>query len=80
MSGCGCDEARANLEELIRGELCAEDSAPIREHLDECGECSDEEQVYQRLTVAVRRACSGAAPPTLRDAVLDGLRDLHAGA
>lgn len=77
MSDCGCEKARANLEELIRGELCAEDSAPIREHLAGCSECSDEEQVYHRLTEAVRRACAGSAPPTLRDAVMDGLRGLH---
>ena len=38
MSGCGCEHARANLEELIRGELCATDSAQIREHLEGCGE------------------------------------------
>lgn len=77
MSGCGCEHARANLEELIRGELCASDSAPIREHLGECPECQDEQQVCEKLTVAVRRACEGAAPPTLRDAILGSLRELH---
>ena len=30
------------------------------------------------VTVAVRRACEGAAPPTLRDAILGSMRDLHA--
>lgn len=81
MTGCGCEEARANLEEVIRGELCAEESAPIREHLAECPECRSEEQACQRLTEAVQRACAeereGEAPPSLREAVLSGLRDLH---
>ncbi len=77
MSGCDCSHARANLEELIRGELCATDSAPIREHLDGCAECRDEQHVFEKLTVAVRRACEGEAPPTLREAILGSLRDLH---
>lgn len=77
MSGCGCEYAQANLEELIRGELCATDSETIREHLDECPECRDEQHVFEKLTVAVRRACEGAAPPTLREAILGSMRDLH---
>ncbi|MGD9606425.1 MAG: zf-HC2 domain-containing protein [Leucobacter sp.] len=76
MSGCGCEHARANLEELIRGELCATDSAQIREHLEGCGDCRDEQQVFEKLTVAVRRACEAPAPPTLREAVLQSLREL----
>lgn len=76
MSGCGCEHARANLEELIRGELCADDSAPIREHLEGCDECRDEQQVFEKLTVAVRRACEGPAPSSLREAVLQSLREL----
>lgn len=77
MSGCGCEHARANLEELIRGELCADDSAPIREHLENCDECRDEQQVFEKLTVAVRRACEGPAPATLREAVMQSLRELN---
>jgi len=80
MSGCGCEETRANLEELIRGELCTTDSASIREHLASCDECRDEQQVFEKLTVAVRRACESAAPPSLREAVLSGLSRLHDGA
>ncbi|MGO1538277.1 MAG: zf-HC2 domain-containing protein [Leucobacter sp.] len=77
MSDCGCEKARANLEEVIRGELCAADSAPIREHLANCEDCRDEEQVFHRLTEAVRRACAAPAPPSLREAVMNGLRELH---
>lgn len=78
MSDCGCEKTRANLEELIRGELCSEDPAGIRAHLEACPECRDEEQVFQKLTAAVQRACEGAAPPSLREAVLRGLGELHA--
>ena len=81
MSDCGCDKAQANIYELLRGELCAEDSAPIREHLEHCESCRDEEKVCVQLTDAIRRACEeerdGCAPVDLRDAIL---RSLRAGA
>lgn len=77
MSDCGCDKAQANIYELLRGELCAEESAPIRAHLEHCTECKHEESVCERLTTAVRRACEeereGAAPSDLRDAIMRGL-------
>ena len=83
MSDCGCDEAQANLYELLRGELCAEESAPIREHLSSCPGCQNEETVCVRLTEVVRRACEGArapgAPVHLRDAALRRLRPRWAG-
>jgi anti-sigma factor (TIGR02949 family) len=77
MSGCGCEHARANLEELIRGELRETDCQPIREHLANCDECRDERQVIETLTVAVRRACEGPAPDSLRETILAQLRELH---
>lgn len=77
MSDCGCDKAQANIYELLRGELCAEESAPIREHLEGCPSCRDEETVCLRLTDVVRRACEeereNCAPADLRDAILRGL-------
>ena len=77
MSGCGCEHARANLEELIRGELQETDCAPIREHLETCDDCRDEQQVFVKLTTAVRRACEGPAPASLRETILSSLRDLN---
>ncbi|PRI10839.1 anti-sigma factor family protein [Leucobacter massiliensis] len=79
MSDCGCEKAKANLYELLRGELCAEESAPIREHLDHCDDCRTEERVCIQLTEVVRRACederiSNCPPAELRDAILRGLR------
>jgi len=78
MSDCGCEKAKANLYELLRGELCAEESAPIREHLEDCPDCQDEQSACIRLTEVVRRACEeereNCAPADLRDAILRGLR------
>lgn len=77
MSGCGCEHARANLEELIRGELRETDCQPIRAHLETCDECRDEQQVFENLTVAVRRACEGPAPASLRETIVASMRNLH---
>lgn len=78
MSDCGCEKAKANLYELLRGELCAEESAPIREHIENCSGCKNEESVCRGLTDVVRRACEeereNGAPVDLRDAILRGLR------
>ncbi|QYM76524.1 mycothiol system anti-sigma-R factor [Leucobacter luti] len=78
MSDCGCEKAKANLYELLRGELCAEESAPIREHIQTCPGCQNEESVCMRLTEVVRRACEDeredSAPVDLRDAILKSLR------
>lgn len=76
-TGCGCEHARANLEELIRGELAEGDCASIRQHLESCSECRDEQHVFEKLTVAVRRACEGPAPDTLRNTIMMSLRSLH---
>lgn len=77
MTDCGCEKAKASVYDLLRGELCAEESAPIREHLEHCADCQDEESVCVRLTDAVKRACEeereGCAPSDLRDAILKGL-------
>lgn len=77
MSANECEKTKANLYELLRGELCAEESAPIRQHLAECEDCRDEESVCARLTEVVRRSCEeerdGCAPEDLRDAILRSL-------
>ena len=79
MSDCGCDKAKANVYELLRGELCAEESAPIREHIANCDGCADEQNVCLSLTDVVKRACAeenvaNCPPSELRDAILAGLR------
>ncbi|MBK0420964.1 zf-HC2 domain-containing protein [Leucobacter sp. CSA2] len=80
MSDCGCDKAKANVYELLRGELCAEESAPIREHIANCDGCRDERNACASLTEVVKRACdeeniANCPPEELRDAILKGLRE-----
>ena len=79
MSQNECEKTKANLYELLRGELCAEESAPIRQHLAECEGCRDEENVCARLTEVIKRSCederaAGCAPVDLRDAILRSLK------
>lgn len=75
MNDCGCGKAQADLEEFVRNELCSEDAADIRAHLERCSECSDELHVNQALTRVVQRACrEPAAPSELRATVLALLR------
>ena len=77
MSDCGCEQTRANLYEVLRGELCAEESAPIREHLANCPSCRDEETVCISLTEVVKRACAEdndqTCPEELRARVIAAL-------
>lgn len=68
-----CELTVSKLEELLRDELCAEESAPIRAHLTSCAECSAEMHVCEALTEAVQRGCREKAPTQLRDAILDAI-------
>lgn len=74
MNDCGCDQAKAELEEYLRNELTRVDAADIREHMENCDECTDEAHVSTVLTEAVRRACKEIAPEELRAQVLASLR------
>ncbi|RNE56815.1 zf-HC2 domain-containing protein [Cryobacterium tepidiphilum] len=74
MTDCGCEKAKAELEEYLHNELCAEDAADIREHLESCTDCSTEHLIGRTLTDVVQRACKETAPEDLRDMVLQKLR------
>lgn len=74
-----CTSAKAKLYELLGGELCAEESAPIREHLDTCTDCREEQAACMGIMSAVKRACveerdMNCPPVELRDAILASLR------
>lgn len=77
MSDCGCEKAKAELEEYLHNELCREDAADIREHMAACGDCAGEHQVGIVLTEAVKRACADTAPEELRTQVLARLRAIQ---
>jgi anti-sigma factor (TIGR02949 family) len=75
MTDCGCEKAKAELEEYLHRELCAEDIRDISEHLAGCTDCSEEHLVGLTLTEKVRKACQEKAPDGLLDAVRSKLAD-----
>ncbi|TDW30761.1 zf-HC2 domain-containing protein [Cryobacterium psychrophilum] len=77
MTDCGCERAKAELEEYLHNELRKEEAADIRDHLAACTDCSSEHLVGVTLTDAVQRACKEATPEDLRDQVLLRLRAIQ---
>lgn len=77
MTDSGCEKAKKDLEEYLHNELCKEDAADIREHMDNCSDCESELHVGVVLTQVVQRACTETAPEDLRAHVLDALRAMQ---
>jgi len=77
MTDCGCEKARAELEEYLHNELCSADATDIRDHLANCPDCTGEHLVGRVLTEAVQRACKETAPETLRAQVLLSIREVQ---
>ena len=59
MTDCGCEKARAELEEYLHHELCREDAADIREHMENCADCRGEYRVGIAITEVVQRDVMG---------------------
>ena len=78
MTDCGCDKAKADLEEYLHHELESAEASDIAEHIENCADCQDERRVGIVLTLAVQRACKETAPEVLRDQVLARLREMQA--
>ena len=78
MTDCGCDKAKAELEEYLHREVSEADFIDITEHLSGCTDCSDEHLIGITLTQRVRTACQEKAPEELRAAVLGRLEELNA--
>jgi anti-sigma factor (TIGR02949 family) len=74
MADCGCDKAKAELEEFLRGEMCHTERADIAEHVDKCPPCSEEKTTRELLTKKVRDACCETAPEELTVRILSGIR------
>ena len=74
MGDCGCDKAKKDLEEYLHNELCSEEAADIRAHMENCVDCSDEHRVGVVLTQAVKRACEEITPEELVENVLNLIR------
>ena len=75
MTDCGCDKAKAELEEYLHRELSNQDFQDVTEHLATCSDCSDEHLIGLTLTAKVQRACQEKAPADLREKVLSILAD-----
>lgn len=69
MSDCGCDKAKAELEEYLHHELALHDAEDVAQHMANCDDCSAEHLVGITLTLKVRKACQEVAPDDLREAV-----------
>jgi anti-sigma factor (TIGR02949 family) len=76
VTDCGCDKAKAELEEYLHRELSEVDYLDITEHLASCMDCSEEHLIGIVLTQRVRAACQEKAPEDLRAAVLVRLEQL----
>ena len=66
MTDCGCDKAKAELEEFLHNELSEQECDDIREHMAHCDDCSAEHLVGLTLTERIREACQEKAPEELR--------------
>ena len=75
MTDCGCDKAKAELEEYLHRELSDQDFQDISEHLATCEDCSSEHLVGLTLTQKMQRACQEKAPEDLRAAILSKLEN-----
>jgi anti-sigma factor (TIGR02949 family) len=73
MGDCGCEHARAKLEDYLHGELPQESGAVIENHLAECPPCQDEHTVGLTLTNKVKAACCETAPEQLKADIVSKL-------
>ena len=76
MTDCGCDKAKAELEEFLHNELSPQQCQDIRDHMAVCDECSAEHLVGLTLTNKVKEACQEKAPDELRSLVLGAISSL----
>jgi anti-sigma factor (TIGR02949 family) len=75
VDGCGpdCQEALAELEEFLDGELPPTEIGRIKAHLSACYPCTDRASFEEQLRAMVRRGCADAAPPDLVERIRSGL-------
>ena len=70
MTDCGCEKAKAELEEYLHQELTEQDFRDVSEHLAGCEDCSAEHLVGITMTLKMKKACQETAPAELKAAVL----------
>jgi anti-sigma factor (TIGR02949 family) len=74
MGDCGCDKAQKDLEEFLHNELCSEEAADIREHMQNCEGCAHELQVGVVISEAIKKACDETAPSELKRKIIEKLK------
>jgi anti-sigma factor (TIGR02949 family) len=74
MADCGCEKAKADLEEFLRDEMCQTERADIAEHVEKCPPCGEEKTTREVLTKKVKDSCCETAPEELTVRILTGLR------
>jgi anti-sigma factor (TIGR02949 family) len=74
MADCGCEKAKAELEEFLRDEMCQTERADIAEHVEKCPPCGEEKTTRELLTKKVKDSCCETAPEELTVRILTGLR------
>jgi anti-sigma factor (TIGR02949 family) len=70
MTDCGCEKAKAELEEYLHRELSDQDFRDVTEHLENCEDCTNEHTIGLTITQKMQQACREKAPDELRAAIL----------
>lgn len=78
MTDCGCEKAKAELEEYLHRELSEQDFQDITDHLENCEDCTTEHLVGLTLTLKMQKACQEKAPEELRVAILSRIQQVQA--
>jgi anti-sigma factor (TIGR02949 family) len=78
MTDCGCDKAKAELEEYLHRELSDQDFQDVTDHLENCDDCTNEANVGLTLTQKLQKACQEKAPDDLRAEILARLDGVSA--
>lgn len=74
-----CGEILAALDAFLDGEDTALDRAKIKEHLDECGPCLQEQHLEALVKARLARACSSeACSEQVRVRVVSAIREVIA--
>jgi mycothiol system anti-sigma-R factor len=71
MPNCGpdCQQALAELERFLDGELPDQALGRISQHLADCYPCTDRATFEEQLRALVRRGCADTAPPDLLERI-----------
>jgi anti-sigma factor (TIGR02949 family) len=66
MGDCNCEEALAELQRFLDGELEVSDHDDIQRHLSDCEPCMDRAEFSRRLRIMISSKCvEQSIPPEL---------------